>query len=530
MLKLLNSLSRDLLLDSKKVSSNVAVFMAIVTIGKVMGILRDRQQAIHFGAHTAESIAFAQASVLPRTILEIMFSAAFSASLIPVFVTRMEQKGKEAAYNLAALFMFFVAAFTILFSAIGVLFAYPLFHLSLGNAELPYGTIVLGANLLRIMFPMMIFSGFAFSFASILQALGEFRITAAMSLVSNGIVLVYYFFFLERFGIYGLAVSFLIGFAAQGLIQIPFLAKHKFRFRLKLDIKDPGLRQIWHLTLPALAASWIVPVNVLVNARAAAQLYGGQYGLNAIYYAHSLYAIISGVFIFAVANVVFPKLVRLGANDNKAGYSSTLLATVKAVFFALIPLTALVVALSRQIVGLIFGGGLFGERAVEITSTALAFYAPGIVGYGLMMILCRACFALHDGKTPFLSAVIAIFVNGALSFLLAPFMLVAGPALANAAGSSVGAIMLLGVLSKKSVLPFSERLLVDILKMLAAGGLVFVAVRFVGGFLHDFGAVVQLFVPAAVGCLVYLACTLVLKLDEAQWVKRKLLYSRLKSE
>ena len=493
--------------------------MAISAIGKIMGLLRDRQQAIHFGAHTAESIAFAQASVLPRTIFDIMFSAAFTASLIPVFVTCLEQKGKEAAYSLAALFMFVLTMFTMLLAGLGILFAGPIFHFSLGDGTLPYGTMYLGANLLRIMFPIMVFSGLAFSFGGILLALGEFKITATLSVVSNGIILVYYFFFLERFGIHGLAVSFLIGFAAQALIQVPFLMKHKFRFRFKLNLKDPGLKQMWALALPALAATWVIPVNVLVNARAAAPLYGGQYGVNAIHYANTLFAIISGVFILAVANVVFPKLARQSAADDTSGFSDTLLSTVRAIFFALIPLTVLIAALSGQIVGFIFGGGLFGERAVEITATALTYFAPGIVGYGLIVILSRACYALHDGKAPLIAAIIAIGVNGVLSFVLAPVMLAAGPALANAIGSTVGAVVLVVVLSKKSVLLWGKGLMLDKVKMLAAGGAAFVSIRFALGFLQESGMIFQLFIPAAFGGMVYLAVTYLLKLDEAVWIK-----------
>ena len=493
--------------------------MAISAIGKIMGLLRDRQQAVHFGAHTAESIAFAQASVLPRTIFDVMFSAAFTAGLIPVFVTCFEQKGKEAAYNLAALFMFVLTFFTILLAGFGILLAGPIFHLSLGDAALPYGTLYLGGKLLRIMFPIMILSGLAFSFAGVLQALGEFRITAAMSVVSNGIILVYYFFFLERFGIHGLAISYLLGFAAQAIIQVPFLAKHKFKFRFKFNIKDPGLRQMLALALPALAATWVIPVNVLVNARAAAPLYGGQFGVNAIHYANTLFGIISGVFVLAVANVVFPKLARHSASNDAAGFSDTLLATVRAIFYALIPLTVMIASLSGQIVGFVFGGGLFGERAVEITATALAYFAPGIVGYGLMVILSRACYALHDAKTPLIAAIIAIGINGVLSFVLAPIMLVGGPALANAIGSTAGAAVLVVALSKKSVFLWSRRLVQDIAKMLAAGGVAIIAIRFAGGFLHDLGIVFQLFIPAAAAGILYLVTTYLVKLDEAVWVK-----------
>ena len=503
---------------SNKTTATVSIMMAITIIGKIMGIWRDVMQAYHFGADTAESIAFAQASMLPRNFLDIMFAAAVSASFIPIFNAYMEKKSKKAAFDLAALFISVVLVMTVGVVIVAAIFARPIFVASLGSEVLPYGTVELGVTLLRLMFPLMILSGIAFSLTGILQSLGEFRIPAAMSIVSNGIILIYYFFFIERFGVYGLAVAFLIGWGAQGLIQIPFLVKHKFRFRFRLDWKDPGLRQIGALTLPVLAASWIVPINVMVNVRASAGLYGGEFGVNAIQYAHSLYTIISGVFVLSVANVIFPKLSRQAANDDNNGFSDTINETVRVLFFFLLPLTFGIMALSQPLVGLIFGRGLFGVRAVEITGTALFYFAPGILGYGLLIVLTRACYARQDGRTPILAAVAAIAVNGILSFALAPTMYIAGPALASAVGNSLGALILVVSLTQKHVLKWTARALGDLLKMFVLAVVMFITVFVAGGFVVDMPLVLQVILPAAVGGTVYLGFSALLGVKEMRWV------------
>ena len=51
----------------------------------------------------------------------------------------------------------------------------------------------------------------------ILQSLGEFRIPALISLVSNSIMVAYLFFLNSFFGIVGLAVAMLLGWASQAL-------------------------------------------------------------------------------------------------------------------------------------------------------------------------------------------------------------------------------------------------------------------------------------------------------------------------
>jgi len=504
-----------------KAARTVVVMMAITIIGKIMGVLRDRMQAIEFGADTAESIAFAQASVLPRNFLDIMFAAAFSASFIPVFTTYMETKGKRAAFDLAALFISVVTVLTVGVAVVSMIFAGQIFTISLGGDNLPYGTVSLGVTLLRYMFPLMILSGLAFSFTGILQSLGEFRIPAAMSIVSNGIILVYYFLFIDRFGVYGLAIAFLIGWGAQALIQIPFLIKHQFKFRFKIDLKDPGLRQIGKLALPVMIGSWVVPINILVNARAAAGLYGGEFGVNAIYFANSLFAIISGVFILSVTNVVFPKLSRQTATNDVDGFGETLNETVRILLFFLLPLTFGLMALSQPLVSMIYSGGLFGDAAIQITGRALFYFAPGVVGFGLLAILNRACYAMFDGRTPIIAAVVAIVTNAVLSFALAPHMEIAGPALASAIAQTLGACILMVKLTKKGILKWQLTTIGDISKMIVLALVMFLVVNICIRQMADMHVILQVVMSAAVGGIVYIGLAAVLRMKEIMWVLNK---------
>ena len=497
-----------------KPARTVAVMMAITIIGKIMGLWRDRMQSTQFGGNTAEGIAFAQASFLPNTFLDIMFAAAFSASFIPVFSMYMETKGKRAAFDLAALFISVVTVLTAGVTLISIVFAQPILTVSLRGGDLPYGTMALGVTLLRYMFPLMILSGLAFSFTGILQSLGEFRIPAAMSTVSNGVILIYYFFFIDRFGVYGLAAAFLIGWGMQGAIQIPVLIKHKFKFRFKLNLKDPGLRQIGALALPVMISSWVIPINIWVNVMAS----GGEFGVTAIHFANRLFAIISGVFILSVSNVIFPKLSRQAATKDTKGFGETINETVRVLLFFLLPLTFGLMALSQPLVGLILGGGLFDAAAVQATGTALFSFALGVVGFGLLAVLSRACYAMLDGRTPIIAAVVAIITNAVLSFTLAPHMEVAGPALANAISQTLGAGILVISLTRKGILKWPASTVADLGKMIVIALLMFGAVYVSIRQTANAHIILQVGIPAAVGGVVYVGLAAVLRVKEMDWV------------
>ena len=549
--------------------SKIILMMAITLTGKVMGILRDRMQGIHYGTYTIEGIAFEQAALLPRTFLDIMFASVFSASFIPIFNRYLETKGQEAAFNLAARFIKGLLLITITISLLSIVLAAPLHSLLLDGEALAPETRDLAITLLRIMFPIMIISSLAFSLTGILQSLGQFNIPAAMSIASNGIILAYYFFFIERFGVYGLAIAFLIGWSAQVAIQIPFLYRRGFfktlglcpkprkllkkfdqNFRMGIFMKDlikipklkflsnffkkvrgglgaepprsSDLHEVWRLALPVMVASWLVPVNFLVNTRAAVNLYGGLHGFVSISRAHGLFIVITGLFVMSLANMLFPALSKLAAREDWAAYAAYLRSSLRGMLFVLLPMTFGLMILARPLVRLVFLGGRFQELSVEITATALFFYSLGIVGFGLQLVLSRACFALQDGRGPLFTALLAMGINFVLSFALAPGMEIAGPALASAIAISVAGLGLALRLWRRMII-WDINASFEVGKMLVLAVLMYFAVSawmpgieavFAGDDLP--ARLMVVVVPAGIGLSFYFVSALILKVPEAR--------------
>jgi len=515
--------------------ATVGIMMMITLAGKVMGILRDRMQLVYYGTDTVESIAFMQATVLPRVFLDVMFASVFSASFIPVFNKYLETKGKQAAFKLAARFIVAVLSVSAAVTVLAVIFANPIYAFFWGSETHAPEVSSLGIRLLRMMLPIMVISSLAFSLTGVLQSLGQFKIPAAMSVASNGIILLYYFLFIGRFGIYGLAVAFLLGWGAQVLIQIPFLVKHQFfsigmsdmiltqpiadSNRLKKDWAD--LREIGGLTLPVMVASWLGPVNLMVNGRAATD-FGGEHGFVSLISAYNLYTVITGLFVLSLANVLFPALSKLAARKDFEGYATAVRSSLRALLFLLLPTTFGLMAIATPLVRLVFQGGLFQEASVEFTATALFFFSLGIIGFGMQVILSRACFALNDGRGPLVTAVLAMAVNFVLSFTLAPAMGVAGPALASALAFNLAGVGLFLRISGGMTL-WNLNMASDIFKMLALSLAMFMITALclllmAGIFTEDtiISRVLMVGVPAGIGAAVYFAGALLLKIPEAK--------------
>ncbi|MCL2398699.1 MAG: murein biosynthesis integral membrane protein MurJ [Defluviitaleaceae bacterium] len=514
-------------LNKKPMIATVGVMMTITLIGKIMGVLRDRMQGVYFGTYSAEGIAFMQASFLPRVFLDIMFASVFSASFIPVFNRYLETKGKEAAFNLAASFLKIILLVSVTVTVLMILFATPIYSLFLDGESLTPATRELGIILLRIMFPLLILSSLAFSLTGILQSLGQFNIPAAMSVASNGIILLYYLIFIDQFGVYGLATAFLLGWSMQVLIQIPFLIKQNF-FRInrqKSKSKDrTALIEIRNLALPVMVASWLGPINFLINTRASVNLYGGEHGLVSLNMAHSLYTVITGLFVLSLANVLFPTLSKLAAREDWNEYTTFLRSSLRGLLFLLLPIAFGLMTVAHPLVRLVFEGGRFQDTSVDITATALFYFSIGIVGFGLHVILSRASFALQDGRGPLVTSIVAIAINFVLSFTLAPILEIGGPALASAIAISVAAMGLFIRLNLR--LPeniWTKNMTVDTIKMIILVILMSIIVRFGIGFLGNLltedtllDRVLMIALPAGLGVGIYMTGALFLKIPEAR--------------
>jgi len=421
----------------------VTIMMIITFAGKALGLLRDTTVGSYYGTDSVVGAAFNYASFLPRQFLDILFSSAVSASFIPVFNEVLEREGREKAFKLSHNFISVIITASVLVTVIFMVLANPIIHILYGNGNNPEA-MALGGSLLRIMLLTIVISCIAFSLTGVLQSLGEFNAPAAMGLVSNAVILAYFFLFMDRFGVYGLCVAYVGGWLAQLLIQLPFLIKNKFGYRFHINLRDDGLKRIGVMMLPVMISTWVTPINNLVNSNAAQMDVYGIQSFNAIIYANNLYAVLSGVLVLSVTNVVFPKLSVQVANVDLKAFGNTMNQTIRSLLFILVPLSFGLAALSRPIVRLFYERSQFTALSTNLTSSALIFFSVGMCGFGLQNVLIRGFYAFQEGKTPMLTSILAIAANWALSVSLVKMMGTGGPALASSVSITLAAVRCCG--------------------------------------------------------------------------------------
>ena len=249
--------------------STAVLMAAIVIVAKALGLLRDILVANAYGMQSAAQ-AYEIASRLPIMIFDFVIGGVVSAAFIPIFSELLVKRSEKDAMRFANSYVNLIFVLTATMALLGILFSDSLVRFLAPEASSE--VLSLASYLSKIMFPMIVFTGLAFSFVGILQSLGEFRIPALISLVSNSIMVAYLFFLNSFFGIVGLAVAMLLGWASQALVQVPKLRSLGYRYSPVFDFASPEIKRSLKSALPILIGTWTQPICSLINTRYASGL------------------------------------------------------------------------------------------------------------------------------------------------------------------------------------------------------------------------------------------------------------------
>lgn len=493
-----------------------AVFMVVATVmAKALGLVRDMLIAASYGT-TVDAVAFDAASRLPILLFDLVIGGVVTAAFIPIFNELLVKDGREKAFEFADHYITLILVITLVISALGVLFAAPLVEFLIPDASPEAKELAVG--LTRIMFPMIVFTGLAFSFVGVLLSLGEFRIPAIISLVSNAVMVIYLFTLDSAFGVAGLGVSMLFGWLMQAFVQIPKLNSLGYRYSMRLNIRSPYIKEAATGALPILVGTWTGPVCALINTRFASAIEAGR-AVTALGYANRFYTIIIGVFSYVATNLLFPYISKAAAGGEKSEANKLMLSSIRILMLVIMPITVGILILARPLVSLIYERGAFTSDDVVMTATALGFYTIGMVFAAANEVLTKAFFARKEFRVPMYASVCAMCVNFALVSFLAKHMEIGGIALASGIAVAAGCVFNYVALLLREKVLFVRADVWALLKMLFSALVMGGAVYFASGCVN--GNIPKLLTGAAAGVITYFVCCAVCKVDEVKYLTNK---------
>ncbi len=445
-----------------------------VLCSRVLGLVREQVFAGLFGAGYAYD-AFVVAFRIPNLLRDLFGEGALSAAFITVFTDYSTNRGQEATWRLANNVLMFIALLLGLLALAGMLLAGPIVSLMAPDfAQVP-GKIELTARLARIMFPYLALVALAAVVMGILNTRGRFFLPSlASSFFNLGSIVVggAMALLMPHFGqpaIVGMAVGTLVGGLLQLGVQLPSLKNCGFVFLPTLDLRDPGLRRVLTLMLPATIGLSATQINIFINTTFAASCAEGS--VSWLNYAFRLVQLPIGLFGVAFSIAAMPVLARHAAERDWPGLKQTFTSSLVMVLSLTIPASAGLVLLSQPIIRLIFEHGAFTAMDTIRTAEALSCYALGLFAYSGVKIMVPVFYAVGSTRWPVIASFLAVAGNIIIITLTIEHF--QHQAIALATSCTMGAnCLFLGLILYRKLRGYPlAALLLSLLKIFAATGL-----------------------------------------------------------
>jgi putative peptidoglycan lipid II flippase len=367
------------------------------------------------------------------------------------------------------------------------------------------------------MMPVMFFYAMTNIYQGILQSMDRHLSAALINLPSGIVILLYIALLADRFGVTGLLVTVVFGLFLQFAI-LP-LPAHKagFRFRPVVDFKDENIRTVGRMMLPVVLGASAYQFNMFFNNTMMSAVEPESVTL--FNFVQTL--ILSSVMtlVLAITSVKYPALTVCAAKEDMMGFRKELSGTMGGMIYLLTPIAFGLVILGHPLLELISLHGKVVPENIVTEATFLTMYSLCIVFLGLKEIADRALYSLRITKVSAWIGVVIMAVNIVFGYILSRMtpLGAAGIPLGYSIGVIAGTAWLLLRL-KKEILYFGGGLkattIQSILGSAAMSAVVIAAHRWLGGAFGSgsiFDRIVLVFVPTAIGMIVYFVLTYLMK-------------------
>lgn len=437
---------------------------SMTMLSRVLGLVRDQVLAHVLGAGGSAD-AFFLAFKIPNFFRRLFSEGAFAQAFVPVlseYRTNGTHAAVQALVNRVAGCLGSVLIVVSLLAVLGAPVLAALFAPGFFRDAVKFSLLT---DLIRIMFPYLLLislTGFA---GAILNSYDRFAVPAFTPVLLNICMITAAIFAAPYFSEPAFALAW--GVLTAGLLslmfQLPFLRRIHLLPRPQLDWRDPGVKKILTLMVPALFGVSVSQINLMLDSIIASFLPDGSVGW--LFYSDRLVELPLGVFAIAIATVIMPSLSRQHSAQSADHFSRTLDWAIRLILLIALPATLALVILAEPIILTLFQHGALTLRDALMSSYSLKAYALGLLGFMLIKVLAPGYFARQDMKTPVRIGIIAIFANiGMKMLLVAPLYFYlglghVGLALATAFAAYVNAYLLYRGLLRAGVYhPAPERL------------------------------------------------------------------------
>jgi len=461
----------------------------------------------------------------PNLLRKLFAEGALSSAFIPTLSQALIEdpsgkRPKRIARNLISFQLLVLIPLVLL----GAIFADPLVRILLHFKEV--WKIELAINLFRWAFSYILFISISAAIMGALNSRGVFIIPAITPILFSACVISSIIFLKTPFAV---AIGIVAGGIAQILFQVPSYLKKGYDFKPDFKLNNADFKRILKQWLPVLISASIFAINQAIAMTLASGLEDGS--ATAIHNAIIFFQLPLGIFANSIIIVLLPKMSRQAVRGDIDGLRESLSYGLRFMFLFLIPSSIALILLGEDFIAILFQYDKFTELGTQRAASVLTGLAIGLFCTGALNFFHRFYYARKDYKTPIIIAAIILIVDVALSLWLKETILrVAGLAVANSIGFTVGLLCIVIITKRQLGSIHGKKLFICFLKviliMIPFSGLLllykFIIKPYFG--IQDFWIRIFLLGSVCIGCiLIVMGLYLLLRIDIIEdIVKRRL--------
>jgi putative peptidoglycan lipid II flippase len=396
---------------NRRILSAATTVARLVVLVKAASLAKEMLVARKFGASDALD-AYYIALLLPSFVGSVV-DTSFNAAFIPIYIEAREREAGATANRLFSnIAVFNIAALALIAAVLAALqrWLLPILGSSFGPQKL-----ALARPLFFVFLTSMSLTGLSVLWRAALNAHECFTRTS-IAPIAHPIAIVSLLLAVgHTWGIYALAAGLVLGtvgelaIAGCGLWQlgVPLMPRW-------YGIDSWTRRVLWQYA-PTVTDALLMGGATLVDPAMAAMLGSGS--VSALNYGYKLPALVLNIGLSSLSTAVLPSFSRLSANENWREMRRVLLSYSVLLALVTIPLTGLLIVLSRSLVSLFFQGGAFTAADTHLVTRVQMMFCLEIPFYSVAILYVRAISSLKRNYLIMWGTPISVFANVALNIL-----------------------------------------------------------------------------------------------------------------
>jgi putative peptidoglycan lipid II flippase len=499
----------------------VGVVSLVTFAVAALGYLREAALAARFGVSASMDAYFA-ALFVPSNIYLILVVGTLSPLFIPIILEDDLSEGRAKASETFSIVTTFVLFWLIMLVSLAMITADKWLPLVFPGFD--PATNATAVNLTRILFPAIIFLGWAGILGAVLNGFHKFVLPAIAPALSSVAVIAAVMLAPVEKAIYLVGIATTVGFVAQFVILIPVTASLGIHYRPVLKASHPAIKRLLRLGGPLLLYLVVSNASALIERSLASSISTGA--VSCVSYAIRLFALPANFLAAPLATVLYPHFAREATRDKYGDLQLEVSRSLRFIVFLFLPITVWIIVNALPITRVLYERGQFVAKDSLVISRVWILYAIGILPNAAGILLLRCFYAIKDTVTPLVAEVTNLGFYAVVATLLTRRFGLSGLAVTKGMSFFVVALILLYVLGeRRRLLNIDWSLLSVFLRTAVAslvmGGVSRIALLLVESWLDPTTTsmrAVALLASLIAGGASFFGVALLLRLDEARHV------------